>query len=74
MTRDELVDLRNRVIMGSPPYEREPVMNQMVRKSGTPGLDELRKTGDFGPHASSIVLALEVGLALIERALETEEQ
>ena len=68
--REELVQLRDKVIRGDPPYEIDKVMETIRRSKGSPGLDELRKIGDFAPGIATLRLVLENQLAIIELLLE----
>ena len=71
MTREEMIDLRKRLLRGDPPYEERDVMGRPKReKGGVPGLDELKAMGDYGAGASGIRLALEAQLQIIEHLLE----
>jgi hypothetical protein len=71
MNRDEMVELRRRLIRGDPPYEEVDLMGRPKRdKSGVPGLDELKAMGDYGAGASGIRLALETELRIIDHLLE----
>ena len=67
--RKRFVALRDRLVLGEPPYIKD-AMGNMRRESGTPGLDELKAIGDYGPTASGIILALETGLQIIDDMLE----
>ena len=70
MNREQLVKLRERLIMGDPPYKKDEVMGTLRRDIGTPGLDELKAVGSYAPGASSIIMSLETSLQLVEHLLE----
>lgn len=69
MTKEEMLDLRDRIIRGDPPYEVDQMGNRR-RHSGTAGLDELKAVGDFGAGAASARLALGAVLQLVDHVLE----
>lgn len=68
MTHDEMTELRNDLLRGRPPYERDE-MGNLKRDGGTPGLTELQKLGDASPHAASLRMTLEVQLKLLDHEL-----
>lgn len=70
MKRDEMVELRKRLMMGEPPYTVDPMGNLRREKGGLPGLNERKRAGDHDPNASGVRLALETLLALIDHWLE----
>ena len=69
MTRDELVELRQKLLLGFPPYETG-AMGELMRKSGIAGLHERRRLGTYDTNASGILLALETILTLCDHALD----
>jgi hypothetical protein len=70
MTREEMIALRTSLLRGVPPYEKDAMGNLRRDKSGTPGLHELQKMGDFNPIAASVRLMLDVQVKLIDHTLE----
>lgn len=70
MKRDEMIDLRKRLVRGDPPYTVDQMGNLIREKGGLAGLDERRALGDHDPNASGVRLALETQLALIDHLLE----
>lgn len=68
MTREEMVELRKRLIVGEPPYERDP-MGSLIRKTGSVGLDELRVLSDYGPGAAAIRTLFEAQIMLLDHLL-----
>lgn len=69
MTKEELLAIRKRLIMGDPPYEKDD-MGNLRRRGGVAGLHERKSLGDHDPNASGVRLALETLLALIDDRLE----
>jgi len=71
MTREEIIELRLRLIRGDPPYEELDLMGKPKRaKGGTPGLDERKALGDYDPGASGIRLVMEALVKLMDHLLE----
>lgn len=71
MKRDEMLDLRHRLIEGDPPFDGFDVMGKPKRsKGGIPGLAERRVLGDHDPGAGGIRLAYEALLKLTDHLLE----
>ncbi len=71
MTREEIVELRLRLIRGDPPYEELDLMGKPKRaKGGIPGLDERKALGDYDPSASGIRLTMEAVVKLMDHLLE----
>lgn len=70
MNREEMVDLRSRLLMGDPPYTVDQMSNMRREKGGVRGLDELKKLGDYNPDTATLRLALETSLKLIDHLLE----
>ena len=71
--RDEMLALRKKIMMGDPPYEVEkagPLAGKKIRKTGSPGLQELREIGNYGAGAGGTVIALEAILQVVEHLLE----
>jgi hypothetical protein len=72
MTRQELLDLRTKLIRGDPPYTVRKVgpIEERNRSGGVPGLDERAMINEFDANASGVKLALQACLALTEHLLE----
>lgn len=70
MKRDELVQLRERVLLGEPPYTKDALGKLRRERGGLPGLHERQALGDHDPNASGVRLALETQVALIDHLLE----
>ena len=69
MTRDELVKLRQDLLLGIPPYDKG-IMGELVRKSGAPGLHERRQMGNYDANAVGILVAMEACLVLCQHVLD----
>lgn len=69
MNRDELLVLREKLLMGDPPYE-ENQFGDKVRKGGTPGLRERKTMGGYDVNASGVALALQACLELTQHLLD----
>jgi hypothetical protein len=69
MTREELLALRNKLIVGDPPFTRDPT-GRMARSDGIAGLEERRALGDYDANAAGIRLALEACLKLAQHLLD----
>lgn len=68
--RDDMVALRNRLLLGEPPYEIDAFLQTKVRKKGgAPGLEELRDIGNYDAGAGANILALEACLQIIDHLL-----
>lgn len=71
MTRDEMVELRKTLLLGSPHYKEVDLMGRPKReKGGVPGIHELQAMGDYGAGASGIRLALESVVQILDHMLE----
>lgn len=70
MTKEEMVLLRRRLVLGEPPYTTDAIGNLKREKGGIAGLHERQKLGDHDPNASGVRLALETQLVLIDHLLE----
>ena len=71
MKREEMIELRQRLIRGDPPYFEEDIMGRPKRaKGGIPGLDERKVLGDYDPSAGGIRLAFEALIKLMDHHLE----
>ena len=70
MTRDELLELRGRLLLGSPPYELDQATGAKKRSSGAAGLEERRSMGDYDASAAGIRMALEICLQLTQHLLD----
>lgn len=71
MKREELVELRDHLIRGDPPYEGFDLMGKPKRgRGGVAGLEERKAMGDYDPNASAIRLLMEAQLKLIDHLLE----
>lgn len=70
MKREEMIELRTSLLRGVPPYEKDSMGNLRRDKSGTPGLHELHKMGDFNPIAATVRLMMDVQLKMIDHLLE----
>lgn len=70
MTREELLEVRKRLMLGDPPYTRDTMGNLRREKGGLPGLLERQALGDHDPNASGVRLALDTTLMLIDHLLE----
>jgi len=69
MTRDEIVKLRQDLLLGIPPYVKGS-MGELTRKSGIAGLEERRQLGTYDTNASGILLVMTTTLMLCEHALD----
>ena len=71
MTKEDLIELRERLIRGDPPYEEVDLMGRPKRaKGGTSGLDERTALGDYDPSASGIRMVMEAMVKLVDHMLE----
>jgi hypothetical protein len=70
MNRQEMIELRTSLLRGVPPYEKDAMGNYVRGRSGTPGLHELQKMGDFNPIAPSVRLMMDVQVKLLDHLLE----
>jgi hypothetical protein len=70
MKREEMIERRTSLLRGVPPYEKDAMGNFVRGRSGTQGLHELQKMGDFNPIAPTVRLMLENQVALIDHLLE----
>jgi hypothetical protein len=71
MKREEMVELRTRLIRGDPPYDEIDLMGKPKRgKGGVPGLDERKALGDYDPGAGGLRLSFEALVKLIDHFLE----
>lgn len=69
MTREEMVELRQKLICGDPPYTSGP-LGEKLRGSGVPGIEERKVLSDHDANASGIRLVMEAQLKLIDHLLE----
>lgn len=69
MTREEIVALRDRLLLGSPAYKTGQ-MGEMLRVTGSAGLHERRHGGAYDAGANGILLALESCLTLCQHILD----
>jgi len=69
MTRDEIIELRQKLLLGVPPYETG-AMGELMRKGGIAGLDERRRLGAYDANASGLLLVMETSLMLCNHALD----
>ncbi len=67
--RADMVALRDRLLLGDPPYEIDPFLQTKIRKSGAPGLEELRDIGNYDAGAAANILALDACLQIIDHIL-----
>lgn len=75
MTREELLELRQKLLRGSPPFTPDPTNpGNMTRKIGVPGLEERRAMGDFDANASGVRMALEACLALVQNEIDKKRK
>jgi hypothetical protein len=71
MTREEMIDLRLRLIRGDPPYEEVDLMGKPKRaKGGVAGLDERKALGDYDTSAAGIRLVMDALVKLADHLLE----
>jgi hypothetical protein len=70
MKRDEMLQLRDQLIRGNPPYWVDDMNNLRRERGGTRGIEELKAIGDHNPDSASIRLALETCLRLVDHLLE----
>ena len=70
MNRQEMIELRTSLLRGVPPYEKDSMGNFVRGRSGTPGLHELQKMGDFSPIAPSVRLLFEIHVKMLDHMLE----
>lgn len=71
MTREELIELRERLISGDPPYEGLDLMGKPKRgRGGIAGLDERKALGDYDTSASGIRMVMEALVKLADHLLE----
>ena len=70
MTKEELVAIRRRLVLGDPPCTKDGMGNLIRERGGTPGLHERQALGDHDPNASGVRLALETSLLLVDHLLE----
>lgn len=73
MIREELVELRKKLMKGSPPYTTDPVLGNKSRKGGVAGLEERKAIGAFDPNSSGVILALEAIMQITDHLLEKEK-
>ncbi len=73
MQREEMIALRANLLLGAPHYEKD-AMGNFVRagRSGTPGLHELQKMGDFNPLAPTLRMVMETQVKILDHLLEHE--
>lgn len=69
MTKEELAQIRQRLLLGEPPYTKDP-MGNLVRSTGVAGLHERQQRGDHDANASGVRLALETHLQVLEHLIE----
>lgn len=70
MKREEMIALRTSLLRGAPPYEKDAMGNYVRDRSGTPGLHELQKMGDFSPIAATVRLMMDVQVKILDHLLE----
>lgn len=69
MTRDELVALRETLLLGTPPYKKG-AMGELLREKGAPGIHEYRQMGAYDAGAMGTLLALESALSLCQHVID----
>lgn len=70
MTRQEVIELRKRLIVGEPPYTKDTTGNLVRDRGGFAGIEERRIMGDYSPDATAIRVLIETCLLLIDDKLE----
>lgn len=70
MKREELLQLRDQLIRGNPPYWVDDMKNLRRERGGTRGIDELKMLGDHNPDSASLRMALDTCLKLVDHLLE----
>jgi hypothetical protein len=69
LSREELLEIRDQIIRGSPPYTKDSI-GTLKRVGGVPGLDERKAMGDYDTNASGVRMALEICLKLVQHSLD----
>lgn len=76
MTYEDLAKLREKLLMGDPPYglndveEVWPIGPVIKRKKGTPGIEERRHVSEYDTNAAGIRMALEACFTLTQHLMD----